>query len=261
MFYPFKMLIFTAESKIITMKIQTIRKCILSAGIVFLCSSMYARENQNITKDRYNIAVLGVYDYSRTYANRGGADLAVHMPFCPYIEADAGFEYLGPQILSGTLIARPKLPLKVGELFLDAAAHLRAFNSSGAGTFVLAASLGYRMDYVSVQLGVQRTVLHSFQEVPEGEGKDVVEPLNLVFRLAFNVRPSTSPWNISLGAGNFNLYQYERLYYPIFFLGGHVDIARHLSLQAEVDLKPSGMFNMTTDFNELTARAGLTYCF
>lgn len=232
----------------------------IAVAALFVCVNMYARQNQEKADDRYGITVLGVYDYSRTFAHQGGVDIAGHMPFHTYIEADAGFEFLGPNILAGTLVARPKLPLKVGELFLDAAVHLRSFNTFGIGTFALAASLGYRMDYVSAQLGIQRTAIHDFRKMPGDKGSDIVEP-NLVFRVAVNVRPQTSPWNISLGAGNFNLYQYERLYYPIFFLGGHYDFTEHLTLQAEVDLKFSGMFNMTTHFNELTARAGLTYSF
>lgn len=232
----------------------------IAVAALSVCVNMYAQQNQEKAGDRYGITVLGVYDYSRTFAHQGGVDVAGHMPFHTYIEADAGFEFLGPNILAGTLVARPKLPLKVGELFLDAAVHLRAFNTFGTGTFALAASVGYRMDYVSVQLGIQRTALHDFRKVPGNGESDIVEP-NMIFRLAVNVRPSTSPWNISLGAGNFTLYQYERLYYPIFFLGGHVDLTAHLTLQAEVDFKFSGMFNMTTHFNELTARAGLTYNF
>lgn len=228
---------------------------------LFLGTTAFAGRNQEAVKDSYGITVLGVYDYSKTFSHQGGVDIAGHMPFHTYIEADAGFEFLGPKILAGTLAARPKLPLKVGELFLDTAVHLRAFNSFEAGTFALAASLGYRMDYVSVQMGIQRTVLHSFRKAPGDGGSDIVEPVNPIFRIAFNVRPCTSPWNISFGAGNFTLYKYERFYYPIFFLGGHVDITSHLTLQAEVDLQFSGIFNMTAHFNELTARAGLTYNF
>lgn len=242
------------------MKSSIFKKIIVSACIVFTGGAVSLGQNPESVGGRYSISVLGVYDYSRTFAHQGGIDLAGHMPFNPYIEADAGFEFAGPKILAGTIVVRPKLPLKVGELFLDASVHLRAFNSLGTGTFAAAASLGYRMDYVSVQLGIQRTALHDFRKVQGDSGTDVVE-LNPIFRIAVNVRPRTSPWNISLGFGNFNLYRYERIYYPLFFLGGHFDFTEHLTLQAEVDLKPSGIFNMTAHFNELTARAGLTYNF
>lgn len=230
------------------------KKTVLIAGFLLMYAGLFAQE-------RYSITVLGVYDHSRTFANQGGFDIAGHMPFNTYVEADAGFEYLGPKILAGTFVARPKLLLKVGELFLDASIHLRAFRSFGTGTFSMAASFGYRMDYVSVQLGVQRTEILEFQKGAEKAGSDIVEPLNPILRIAFNVRPATSPWNISLGAGNFTLYQYERLYYPIIFLGGHYDFANHLTALAEVDFKPSGIFNCTTNFNGISVRAGLTYRF
>lgn len=232
----------------------------LLLGMLLPCADISARQNEP-ARNHYSISVLGVYDHSRTFANQGGFDIAGHMPFNTYVEADAGFEFLGPQILASTFIARPKLPLRTGELFVDAAIHLRAFNRFGIGTFSAGGSLGYRMDYVSVQLGVQRMSILDFQKGSESAGSNISEPLNLIFRLAVNVRPATSPWNISLGAGNFTLYQYERIYYPIFFIGGHCDVTDHFTAQAKVELKPSGMFNMTTHFNEMSVRAGITYRF
>ena len=232
-----------------------------SVCLLLACFNLSARQDKEQEPDRYAITVLGVYDHSRTFANQGGFDIAGHMPFHTFVEADAGFEFLGPNIMAGTLVARPKLPLKVGELFLDAAVHLRAFNSFGIGTFVMAASFGYRMDFVSVQLGIHRMEILDFQKKPGDAGSDISEPLNPVYRLAFNVRPAESPWNVSLGAGNFTLYQYERLYYPIFFLGGHYDFANRVTVCAEADFKPSGIFNYNTHFNGLSVRVGLTYRF
>lgn len=228
---------------------------------LLLSLNLFAQQNSEPEQDRYSLTVLGVYDYSRTYANQGGFDIAGHMPFNAYFEADAGFEFVGPKILAGTVIARPKLPLKVGELFMDASIHLRSFGQSGIGTFVIAASFGYRMDFVSVQLGVQRTLIQDFQKKSGDAGSNILEPFNPILRVAFNVRPATSPWNISLGAGNVTLYQYERFYYPIFFVVGHYDFSSHLRLQAEVSLKPSGIFNYNAHFNELSVRTGLTYSF
>lgn len=231
----------------------------IAAAALQVCVDMSARQNQDTVCDRYSVTVLGVYDHSRTFANQGGFDVAGHMSWSNCIEADAGFECLGPEILSGTFVARPKLPLRDGELFLDAAVHMRCFNSLGAGTFALAASLGYRTDYVSVQIGAQRTEIMDLRERAGNTG--VVEPFNPILRIAFNVRPATSLWNISLGVGNFTLYQYERLYYPILFLCAHYNFASHVGVCAEVDFKPSGVFNYNAHFNGLSARAGITYSF
>lgn len=233
----------------------------LIAALVLGSGLGLAAQEKSGAAERYSITIEGVYDYSGTFAHQGGVDLAGHMPFNPYFEADAGLEFMGPKTLAGTFVARPKFPVAVGELFLEGAVHLRAFKTSDIANFSMAASFGYRMDYVSVQLGVQSMTF--FDLLKEfGDGRTTLsEPINLVFKLAFNVRPSTSPWNISFGGGNFTLYQYERFYYPIFFLGGHYDCSDHITVRAEVDFKPSGMFNMTTHFSEITARAGLTYNF
>lgn len=212
-------------------------------------------------QDRYSLTLQGVYDYGTVHGHQGGVDIAGHLPFNPHFEADAAFEYMGPGICAGTVVARPKFPLKKGELFLEGALHLRAFGPSQIGNYTMAASFGYRMDYVSVQIGVESLTIFDMLKKMGDTRQSITEPVNLLFRLAFNVRPATSPWNINLGFGNFNLYQYERLYYPIFFLGGHYDFTEHLTVLAEANLKPSGMFNMTTHFNEIALRAGLKYNF
>lgn len=236
------------------------RKLTLLAVLLLYCGGLFAKQVKDTGCGSYSITVLGVFDHSRTFANQGGFDLAGHMPFSPYVEADAGFEFLGPKTVAGTLVARPKLPLKTGELFLEAAVHMRAFNTSSIGTFAIAGSFGYRMDYVSVQAGIERTSILDLAR-KSGEPQSSVNELNFIFKLAFNVRPATSPWNILLGASNFTLYQYERLYYPIFFLGGHYDFTGNLTALAQVDLKPSGIFNLSAHFNELAIRAGITYRF
>lgn len=211
--------------------------------------------------DSYSVTLQGVYDFSTTFGHQGGLDLAGHMPFNPYFEADAGFEFMGPKTLAATFVARPKFPVAVGELFLEGAIHVRAFKTSEIANYSMSACFGYRMDFVSVQLGVQSMTFFDLLKKKGDSNMNITEPVNFVYKLAFNVRPCTSPWNISLGVANFTLYQYERFYCPILFLCGHYDVTDHMAVQASVDFKPSGVFHMTTHFNELSARAGLTYRF
>lgn len=237
------------------------KKSVLLGGILLLCVNLYARQETKASTERYSVTLMGVYDYSKTFSHCGGIDLAGHLPFCNYAEADAAFEFLGPKILAGTFVARPKLPLKKGEIFAEGAVHMRSFNQSGTGTFALAASLGYRMEFFSVQLGAQRTEIADLRSGEGSSDGNIVEPMNLIFRLAFNLRPATSPWNVSLGIANFTPYQYERLYYPIFFAGGRYALSESLTLGAIADFKPSGIFNMTAHFNEFSFRAGVIYSF
>ena len=114
-----------ANLKICLQMTLFLKKIPVALATLLACIDMSAQQNREPTSERYSITVLGVYDHSRTFANQGGFDIAGHMPFNTYVEADAGFESLGPKILAGTFVARPKLPLKVGELFLDAAGRYR----------------------------------------------------------------------------------------------------------------------------------------
>lgn len=230
------------------------KKAVLIAGILLMNVGLFAQE-------RYSLSLQGVFDHNNTYNNRGGLDIAAYMPVNRNFESEAGLELLSPGIFGGTAVARPKFPLKVGELFLEGAVHMRAYNSSRTGNFTMAASFGYRMDYVSVQLGMESLNFLALNK-KMGEEKDVIsEPVNLLYKLVVNARPASSPWNISFGFGNFTLFQYERPYSPIISFSGRYDVIERLSVLGEIAFKPSGMFNMTTRFDGLTVRIGTKYRF
>jgi len=211
--------------------------------------------------DRYSLSLLGVYGYNETYRHMGGLDVNAFLPINRFFELDTALEYQSPKTFAVSAFARPKFPLSVGELFLEGAANFRCWGNNSTGTFTAAGSLGYRMDYVSVQMGLSTMVLMDLQRKWGSESENVTEPFNFLFRLAFNVRPSTSPWNINFGVSNYTAYQFERQWQFIFFLGGHYDINESVSVLLESDLKPAGIFHMNTRFWGANVRAGIKYRF
>lgn len=213
-----------------------------------------------LERDRYSVSLLGMYGYNHTWKSYGGFDLKGHIPVNRHFEMDAAFEYNSGSVCALTAVARPMFQLPVGEMFLDGALHCRFFVSPyDLAWFSMAASVGYRMDYVSAQLGI---ISNSIIDLAPGSADKVVaEPFNLLYRLAVNVRPYTSCWNISLGIADYTDYEYERTWEPMLFVHGHYTFLDHFSALLDVDFKSAGAFHLNNHFWGIGVRTGFRYIF
>ena len=212
----------------------------------------------------YSISLMGVYGWNETWKSHGGVDVIGYFPINSHFEATASAECLSAGAFSTTLVARPKFILPVGEIFLDGSLHYRHFSRYRTADFDIAASAGYRMDYVSAQFGLISHTSLDYEyssEVSSSGSRNVSEPFNLLYRVAFNVRPASSVWNAGCGVANFTDFEYERTWEPMFFLHGSYNVSNRLSVLFRGDLKPSGAFHLNAHFWGIAARAGIKYTF
>lgn len=232
------------------------KKRLFAALILFLAATLsYSQES------RYSVTLCGAYVWNETWKSHGGIDAIGFFPINQHFEATASMEYLSPKVFSATVTARPKFPLPVGEIFLDGSVHYRQFFCYSTADFTLAASAGYRMDYVSAQFGLSNHTILDLERDKNSASQNVSEPFNLLYRVSFNVRPATSRWNAGGGAANYTDFEYERTWEPMFFLNGHYDIDNHLTVLLRSDLKPAGAFHLNAQFWGIAVRAGVKYSF
>lgn len=210
---------------------------------------------------RYSVSVMGMYGWNETWHSHGGIDVVGYMPFSRHFEATAAAEIHNPSTFALTATARPKFPLAVGEIFIDGSLYYRAHASYGIADFTVAGSVGYRMDYVSVQVGATSHFTFDLNRKNTGKSETIVEPLNLLYRVAFNVRPASSRWNAGGGIANYTDFEYERTWGPMYFLDGHFDVNDNLTVLARFDLKPTGVFHQVAEFWGAAFRAGVKYSF
>lgn len=251
-------------------------KCVLILFLTLCCASLLAQATEQeqdsmvpeichsvpSERNRYSVSLLGMYGYNHTWSHYGGFDLKGHIPISRYFEADAAFEYNSGGVCALTAVARPMFPLPVGELFLDGAIHSRFFLSPyDMAWLTMAASIGYRMDYVSFQFGIMNNSLIDISKGASGATDIVAEPVNFLYRIAVNVRPYRSIWNITLGAANYTDYEYERTWESILFIHSHYTFRNHYSALLDVDFKPSGAFHLNAQFWGVMVRAGFKYYF
>ena len=207
-------------------------------------------------QERPDISVMGMYGWNETWRNHFGADITGFIPLSRNFEADAAMEVHSPKTFSATVTARPKFPLGTGEIFIDASANYRLHGSYEIADLNLAASAGYRMEYVSAQVGI---ISHFTMDLEQRQ--NVTEPLNLLYRIAFNIRPSDSRWNAGGGVANYTPFEYERTWEPMYFLHGLYKVNGNISALLRCDLKPAGAFHLNAQFWGIAFRAGVDYKF
>jgi hypothetical protein len=89
----------------------------------------------------------------------------------------------------------------------------------------------------------------------------IVEPFNVIYRVKAFVRPQTSPWNISLCVANIDNYQVERVWQPMFYLGGWYDINNNWRVRLSGKYKLAGMFHLNAHYYGAEVRTGVEYRF
>ena len=108
---------------------------------------------------RYTLTAMGEYSYNTTWSHHGNLDLQALLPFNPHFEMEARLQLSTANVYSGALQFRPKFELPVGEMFIETDIYYRALLRSRSNDITAALGVGYRMDHVSVTLGVFSRVM------------------------------------------------------------------------------------------------------
>ncbi len=207
------------------------------------------------------LSVYGNYGYNYTYDNYGGGSVIATLPINPHFELVAGIQALSTNIHTASANIRPLFPLSVGALYIDTRLLYTASFRHSLHDIAASVGIGYRMDYVDVQFGLQARMINSFYRERHSEEEIIFEAPHLLYGVEAFVRPQTSPWNISLRLANYDDFQIERMWQPIFRIGTYYDVDKNWRIVADVTCKPTGMFHLCASFYGIQARAGFAYTF
>lgn len=209
----------------------------------------------------YSLSAHVGYGNNLTYGSYANFDISAYLPINQHFEAEAIARMSTANTYTIGLQLRPKFALPIGELYVQYCALLNMQKRDDYLDFVHAISGGYRMQYVDVQVGTfSRVMVPLPYEAYTGE-EMVCEPFNLLYRVEVFVRPETSPWNISLALANVDDYQMERMWQPMFYLGGWYDLTNHLRVSLQGKLKLAGMFHLNAHYYASEISAGVQYKF
>lgn len=228
---------------------------------IVLCPLLLWGANPGFGERKYTLTAMAEYGYNTTWGNHGNFDVQALMPFNPHFEMEAKLQASSANVHTGALQLRPKFELPVGEMFIETDLMYRAVARDRVSDITAAIGVGYRMDYVSVTVGMFGRVLDSWDRSWYSTETYVSEPFNLLYRIEVFGRPQDSPWNISAMFSNIDDYQMERMYQPLFALGAWYDVVEHWRLNFALQCKPTGMFHLDATFYGAALRAGFSYRF
>lgn len=217
--------------------------------------------NPLCASEQYSISLDMGYGHNLTYGSFANFDLGAYMPLNTHFEMQANVRMSTANTYAVGVQMRPKFALPVGEMYIEDRLLTSFIRREQFLDFVHALSVGYRMQYVNVQLGMtNRVMLPPTYELRAGD-TFVCEPFDLLYRLEVYVRPATSVWNLSLALANVDEYQIERMWQPMFYLGGWYDIDEHWRISLNGKLKLAGMFHLNAHYYASEVRVGAEYKF
>ena len=228
--------------------------------IVMLLSSLFVNAQDVRRHDiSADVSAMGVAGYSHTYKWYGGADMqgVLHIDNTDFT---LSLEALTANTYSMTMSVSPWFDVcKNGVVFLDGTMHSRIFGQYKAYEFVYAGSVGFRMRHFSIQAGVFSKTIDALGRNWHSFDNYVTEPFNVLYKLTISIMGFDNQWDVYLTGANFNDFEYERIWEPIYSLGGRWDFKERWSVVAEGTLEPAGMFHGTVKFYEAIMRIGIKY--
>lgn len=212
-------------------------------------------------EEKYSLSLMAEYGYNRTWEHMGNVDIYAHMPVVKNVQIDARMQYCSANVLTGAVVLRPTFDLPVGQIFAETEVLYKTVLRSRMSDMCAALSVGWRFDYVSVQIGGFARVMDSWNRDWHSEDKYETEPFNLLYKLEVFCRPQTNNWNISVGLSNKEDWQMERMWQPMFLFGSRYDIDEHWRVHLDGQMKITGMFHLNATFYAAYVRAGFSYRF
>ena len=226
---------------------------------LFLASTAMAQVQPGDTT--YSVSLHAGYGHNLTYGSMANFDIDAYLPINKHFDMQASVRTSTANFYTAGVQLRPKFVLPVGELYLEDRLMMRWVNRDSFRDFVHAFSVGYKMQYVNVQVGMANRIITPLPYTKRSEDEMILEPFDAVYRVEAFVRPQTSPWNISLCLSNMDNYQVERMWQPMFYLGGWYDINEHWRVRLSGKMKLAGMFHLNAHYYGAELRAGAEYRF
>ena len=210
---------------------------------------------------RYMLSLHTGYAHNLTYGSYANFDIDAYLPINQHFDMQANLRTSTANFYSLGVQLRPKFALPVGELYIEDRLMMRFLARDEFNEFLHAISLGYMMEHVNVQVGVYTRVIQAASYISHSENELICEPFDVLYRVEAFVRPRTSPWNISLALANVDNYQVERMWQPVFYLGGWYDINEHWRVRMSSKMKLAGMFHLNAHYYASELRVGAEYRF
>ena len=209
---------------------------------------------------QWTLQTYGEYDYARTSGHSASLALKGNCQLADNFNMGLG--------LQATTMGRYSLNLqyqvallkaKSGTLYLENRYLYRLFPNYNLQEFNALLELGWRNRHFNFQLGLTNRFTAPIPLRKNG-GMDVTfEPMNVTFCVEGNLFDQEHPWNVGARISNYRDFVIERLTLFFYSLNGYYDFGNGLRLTAEAGLHPSGVLNLSAQYNGWFGNVGLIW--
>ncbi len=208
---------------------------------------------------QWTLQTYAEYDYTRTSGS--SVSLALKADYQLAENFNIGFGYQGTTLNRHAVNLQWQVRLlkaKCGTLYLENRYLYRLFPNYNLQEFSALLDLGWRNRHFNFQFGLSN---HYTAPIPlrKNGGMDVVfEPMNVVLNIEGNLFEQSHPWNLGARISNYRDFVVER--FTLFYsMNGYYDFGNGLRLTAEAGLHPSGVLNLTAQYNGWFGNVGLIW--
>lgn len=208
---------------------------------------------------QWTLQTYAEYDYTRTSGS--SVSLALKADYQLAENFNIGFGYQGTTLNRHAVNLQWQVRLlkaKCGTLYLENRYLYRLFPNYNLQEFSALLDLGWHNRHFNFQFGLSN---HYTAPIPlrKNGGMDVVfEPMNVVLNIEGNLFEQSHPWNLGARISNYRDFVVER--FTLFYsMNGYYDFGNGLRLTAEAGLHPSGVLNLTAQYNGWFGNVGLIW--
>ena len=211
-------------------------------------------------KAQWTLRTYGEYDYARTSGSSASLALMGNYQFADNFNMGLG--------LQATTLGRYSLNLqyqvnllkaKCGTLYLENRYLYRLFPNYNLQEFNGVLDLGWRNRHFNFQLGLTNRFTAPIPLRNNG-GMDVVfEPMNVTFCVEGNIFDQEHSWNLGARIANYRDFVIERVTLFFYSVNGYYDFGNGVRLTAEAGLHPSGVLNLSAQYNGWFGNVGLVW--
>ena len=211
-------------------------------------------------KAQWTLQTYAEYDYTRTSGS--SASLALKGNYQLADNFNIGLGYHGTTMNRHSINLQFQVDLlkaKSGILYLENRYLYRLFPNYNLQEFNGVLDLGWRSRHFNFQLGLTNRYTAPIPLRQNG-GMDVVfEPMNVTFCVEANLFDQQHPWNLGARIANYRDFVIERFTLFFYSVNGYYDFGNGLRITAEAGVHPSGVLNLSAQYNGWFGNVGLIW--
>ena len=213
-----------------------------------------------MARAQWTLQTYAEYDYTRTSGS--SASLALKADYQLADNFNIGFGYQGATQNRHAVNLQFQVALlkaKSGMLYLENRYLYRLFPNYNLQEFNGVLDLGWRNRHFNFQLVLTNRYTAPIPLRKNG-GMDVVfEPMNVTFNIEGNLFDQEHPWNVGARVSNYRDFVIERFTLFFYSINGYYDFGNGLRITAEAGVHPSGVLNLSAQYNGWFGNVGLIW--